>query len=228
MFGPPNTAKQGKTQNDKSTLFYPPQLYLSIFLKRSFQEHSWKGLQHHRDVTWNNGKPSDIPKQGRFKRAGRRNTKVCKIVQMSKSANASAQKSASACKLQATRCETTRFGSFQTPEFGNWPSFQATFAICKLRFETLNFGERWGFFFREGLREDLRKPPRGTLAKGTSEVFGGSLRDPLGGRFSTRRLLVLLLLIVLPLNFLQTYLHHPKEGPLAWGHTLMAMGSCCA
>ena len=42
---------------------------------------------------------------------------------------------------------------------------------------------------RESLREDLRKPPRGTLVMKTkSKDFGG----PLGGRFSSRRLSVLL------------------------------------
>ena len=60
---------------------------------------------------------------------------------------------------------------------------------------------------REGLQEGLRKPPRGTLVmkiksrKGyLSEAFGSPLRDPLRGRISSWKLLVLSPLIVLPLN----------------------------
>ena len=45
--------------------------------------------------------------------------------------------------------------------------------------------------------------------KGTSEVFGGPLRDPLGGRFSSRRLSVLLPQIVSPLNL------SPTKGPFS-------------
>ena len=49
-------------------------------------------------------------------------------------------------------------------------------------------------FLREGLREDLRKPPRGTLVMKTksqgegnlSQVFRGPLEDPRGERLSSR------------------------------------------
>ena len=62
-------------------------------------------------------------------------------------------------------------------------------------------------FLREALQEDLRKPLRSTLVMKTKSQKRTSgrledfpLGDPVGGRCSPRRLLVLLPLIVLPLN----------------------------
>ena len=69
-------------------------------------------------------------------------------------------------------------------------------------------------FLGEGLREDLRKPPRGTKAtktksqQGTSRRFRRSSRRPSRRRFSSRRLSVLLPLIVSPL----TLGPHPQYG----------------
>ena len=90
-------------------------------------------------------------------------------------------------------------------------------------------GERLrGNTIGESLREE-NLPPRGSprgpprtseryigkedlVTKGDlSEVLGGPLGDPLGRRFSSRRLLVLLPLIVLPLNF------SPSKGKLPDG-----------
>ena len=68
--------------------------------------------------------------------------------------------------------------------------------------------ESWrGKSSSEGLREDLRKPLRGTLVMKIksqegelSEVLGGPLRDPLGGRFSPQR----------PLSLVATLRVHPR------------------